>query len=1407
MEANPSSSSSSPPAKKFDVFLSFRGEDTRNNFTGHLSLALRKIGLFNIFKDDYALNKGKDIGPELIKAIEASQYAVVVLSENYATSSWCLRELAKVVECMGDSGRIRTIFYHVNPSHVRNAASTDVQKQKESGFWKALEEHANNPSHTEYVESWRNALVKVANQSGHPVEAHTDEAIFIKDFVANISTELGASTRTIDGLFGMTSRLKKLDSYVIHPLNSDNVCFLGIHGMGGIGKSTLAEAYYKKISHKFDGNSFLENVREVCEKNPNGLVHLQNQLLKDILREDFPIGHVGNGKDLIRNRLRAKKVLIVLDDVNDSEQLEALADSHRKKQGSENELDIWFGSGSVIIVTTRNENILGERYKIYRAQQLDDDEALQLFSWKAFERIEPPDEFKELSEEVVKYASYLPLALKVLGSLLRRKGKSEWESALGRLSKCPEKKIIEKLKISFDDLDTADQGIFLDIACFFNGFGKNHVIEIMDSCGFDSNYGISNLVDKSLLSINEHGKIWMHDLLKEMGKDMGRQSRIWDKNQYNEVLENEEGTDQVEAIVVCDQREEYIFDALSSLKKLRLLQIETDAESAYLRLNIVVDCLPCLDGLGHYDVLPNNLQYLDWHGFPYNRLPSSFQPHKLVQLKLPHSNIKQLWSNCMKYKQPLYSLKVIDLSYSRSFTKFEDFKVVPNLEKLILRGCYGLSKIHPSIEHLKKLVLLDLDCCTSLKKLPKEINGLASLQTLKLGHCFDVGINGLALLVTPELGDRLDLGILQWLFFGEEPELPNNLQYLDLRGFPYNKLPSGFQPLQLVRLQLCHSNIKQLWNNCNKRLYNLKVIDLSYSQYFTKFDDFTVVPYLEELILSGCRKLSEIHPSIGNLEKLALLDMEGCESIEKLPEEIYCLASLQTLKLCRCFKLEKLADNVEQLKSLRNLDIEYSGIKQLPSSIFLMENLESVSGNENIIQSGVRENIISYRTASKCFSPDWFCASLRMLNLSDCDLTGPDAFPEYFGKLLKLWHLDLSRNPLSVLPPRISGLSNLTTLRLEHCKNLKCLEAEILPSSLDAVYVNYCTSLASFLDPLKPCDLRCSAYCLDCTELVRRQDGGMTALATLSRFLQHLSTRIDSWEFRFVVPHSDKKLPSWFINQSPTASISIKLDPNWHSRKLIGIAMVFCCRANSSPEDSVPRLVSVCGREIWGFTRQLGVIDSPISDHLFLLYTPNSPYVGGYDFGVSDCLEISFLDCCGSCGVRLVYEEDIRELEEITTQYFNEQKDVQSSHSQSLTPIVVLPAQRPSSSSATIGVEVKPQKRSKAQGLLSTGEYGLFQIVIFAFPVGGQPKLRHLDLADNSSLIRRQFKITKIHNINMVETMASSPSLAFHVKRRETEIVVPAKATPWELNKLSDIDDQEGMGFLFPTKQSLSLIL
>ena len=133
------------------MFLSFRG-DTRYNFTDHLYAALVRKGIFT-FRDEKKLERGKSIGPELLRAIEESRFAVVILSRNYASSSWCLDELAKIVNCRKGMGMVvMPVFYSVNPSDVRNQSGT---------FQQAFAEHEANK-----VETWRAALKEVANLSG-----------------------------------------------------------------------------------------------------------------------------------------------------------------------------------------------------------------------------------------------------------------------------------------------------------------------------------------------------------------------------------------------------------------------------------------------------------------------------------------------------------------------------------------------------------------------------------------------------------------------------------------------------------------------------------------------------------------------------------------------------------------------------------------------------------------------------------------------------------------------------------------------------------------------------------------------------------------------------------------------------------------------------------------------------------------------------------------------------------------------------------------------------------------------------------------------------------------------------------------------------------------------------------------
>ena len=104
----------------YEVFLSFRGEDTRRRFIGHLYEALHRRGI-HTFLDNEELDRGEDITRSLVKAIEESRIAIPVFSANYATSSFCLDELVKIIECHEARGQIvLPVFYEVDPSHVRH---------------------------------------------------------------------------------------------------------------------------------------------------------------------------------------------------------------------------------------------------------------------------------------------------------------------------------------------------------------------------------------------------------------------------------------------------------------------------------------------------------------------------------------------------------------------------------------------------------------------------------------------------------------------------------------------------------------------------------------------------------------------------------------------------------------------------------------------------------------------------------------------------------------------------------------------------------------------------------------------------------------------------------------------------------------------------------------------------------------------------------------------------------------------------------------------------------------------------------------------------------------------------------------------------------------------------------------
>ena len=142
---------------KYDVFLSFRGNDTRNNFTSHLYAALQRNGILT-FKDEEKLRKGNHISSELLEAINESRFAIVILSRNYASSTWCLDELVEIIQCMKKNEMIVIpVFYDVDPS--------DVRKQT-GAFAEAFVAPERLNKSLKKIEKWREALRELANIAG-----------------------------------------------------------------------------------------------------------------------------------------------------------------------------------------------------------------------------------------------------------------------------------------------------------------------------------------------------------------------------------------------------------------------------------------------------------------------------------------------------------------------------------------------------------------------------------------------------------------------------------------------------------------------------------------------------------------------------------------------------------------------------------------------------------------------------------------------------------------------------------------------------------------------------------------------------------------------------------------------------------------------------------------------------------------------------------------------------------------------------------------------------------------------------------------------------------------------------------------------------------------------------------------
>ncbi|KAJ0794885.1 putative TIR domain, P-loop containing nucleoside triphosphate hydrolase [Helianthus annuus] len=896
--ASSSSTSFIKKSYQYDVFLSFSGEDTRKNFVDHLYDALQRNGI-HTFKDDEKLKKGKGINTQLLKSIEESKLFIIVFSKNYASSSWCLNELVKIMDCQNSNQQIAyPVFYDVDPSEVR--------KQR-GPVGKALAKH-----NTLEIGRWREALTEAANLSGWDVRNTADghEGKVIKLIIERISLELRSNNvNTDEKLVGMEPRLQDLEKSL--DIASNEVRMIGIKGMGGAGKTTLARALFDRMSVHFEATSFVENVREISKASSSGLLSLQKKILQDLLNDQGNnASSVHEGTNMMKTKLQGRMVLVILDDVDHQEQLEALA-------GDLN----WFKSGSRIIITTRDEQVLiAHRVKwILDVNLLSDKEAIRLFSRHAFGKDLPVQEYETQSLEVVRYAAGLPLTIKVLGSFLCGKDKHEWIDALARLRTIPLKETLEKLELSYAGLDDDCKEIFLDVACLLKRWEKSEAISVLESCGYHARIGLRVLEQRSLITFyGNYGFLYlgMHDHIEEMGKNIVRRlhpdepnkhSRLWIQEEIEDVVDNDLGSEATRCISL-KLTPDIVLEGLGNMKKLRCLIINDEDR----------DDLVKIDEASQY--FPNALRYLKWHYYPHWCLPRSFQANNLVELDMTGSRIERLWVGGKVLKK----LKFIRLHKSK--LKTLDLGLTPNLVRLDLQFCHDLEELHVPVGCLKRLTYLNLRECKRLKSV-SFIKDLASLVVLN--------VSGLHLKEFEDIIPSHYNSNLQQVNFNDNDieNLPSSIGNLHKlvsisfsRCYKLKSLPGSICSLQHLRvLSLDACGIEELPEDIGQ-LECLEWLNLSYSKVKYLPDSICKLKYLRTLIPHGC-EVCKLPEDFGQVDSLSI-----CK-----------LKHLKDLDLSKGYELEILPENLGDLESFNTLRVSYTKIRgAVPSSILKLKHLKEL---------------------------------------------------------------------------------------------------------------------------------------------------------------------------------------------------------------------------------------------------------------------------------------------------------------------------------------------------------------------------------------------------------------------------------------------------------------------------------
>ncbi|KAL3691159.1 hypothetical protein R1sor_004810 [Riccia sorocarpa] len=744
--------------------------------------------------------------------------------------------------------------------------------------------------------------------------------------------------------------------------------FVGIWGMGGVGKTTLAKVVFNKMFAKFEYTCFIEDLKQI----PRTKEEVKSLVWKEMNHYGVPVsGASGPSERSGWYQVKGKSLLVVLDDVEDSNHV-TLLEEIAYENGMEE---------SRFVLTSRNAQRL-RNVKTIPLDALEQEDDKKLFT--LYSQPDPPESFRKVLEEIVDGCGGLPLTLEVLGRYLKGQEIELWEEIPGALRDCDEgiadlqEKVWAKLQLSYDRLPGSEvKDMFLDIVSIFLPDHQSFTTTDAKMAWSSTDKGTLNhlriLEDRALVTVRGE-EFYMHEHLRRMGERIARR-------------EGRHLNSDASSMYPLDDK--VIFQPDQELGKIVTSKIEVDEEMirgvdlpntlVLLSLGGYGSDLVFSDGAGGYLVNDTSSGTLLLTRC-FSLVNVELSECKTVDLgglgELRRLRVLAIKSCTLVRNWPKSLLKLRNLEWlelSQDVVLAEDpetdhernprLVILPiwlgdlaNLQTLIIRG-YEVQSVPSSLRKLTSLRFLQLDRIQDMSGIPNIIGSLRQLQVLQLTY------NGI-LELPDTLGNLTSLRKL--LLYDEIKSLPasfsnlTRLEDVSLKGefgsVTARKMSDKWWPVRIAgdgavldvlrRFMTKHKHLLLQCKHGASAVMVRNMVDLE-SLTIVVADRQSAVPDA----FGGLQKLqsfklvchaveNSLVESLGRLSSLEELHLV-CETLEQLPVVFGCSSTLKTLWIA-CPSLPGLPETVGEFSQLTTLHVNDTGLRLLPDSFARLSQLKQL---------------------------------------------------------------------------------------------------------------------------------------------------------------------------------------------------------------------------------------------------------------------------------------------------------------------------------------------------------------------------------------------------------------------------------------------------------------------------------